>query len=161
MASFEALYGRKYRTPKLVGTDLIHETEDKVRVIRECLKVSLKQKVLRFGRKGKLSPRFIGPYEIIEIVGPVAYRLALPFELEKIHNVFHVSMLRQCRSDPSHPNLTYSEELVKILAWEVQKLRNKLVLLVKVLWHRHGTKEATWETEELMKLQYLNLFSHS
>ena len=66
------------------------------------LKVSPWKKVLRFGRKGKLSPRFIGPYEIIEKVGPVAYRLALPPELEKIHDVFHVSMLRQYRSDPSH-----------------------------------------------------------
>ena len=66
------------------------------------LKVSPWKKVLRFGRKGKLSPRFIGPYEIIEKVGPVAYRLALPPELEKIHDVFHVSMLRRYRSDPSH-----------------------------------------------------------
>ena len=58
--------------------------------------------MLRFGKKGKLGPRFIGPYEIIERVGPVAYRLALPPELGKIHNVFHVSMLRRYRSDPSH-----------------------------------------------------------
>ena len=54
---------------------------------------------MRFGKKGKLSPRFIGPYEAIEKVGPVAYRLALPPELEKIHNFFYVSMLRRCRSD--------------------------------------------------------------
>ena len=57
---------------------------------------------MRFRRKGKLSPRFIGPYEVIEKVGPVAYRLALPLELEKIHNVFHVSMLRRYISNPSH-----------------------------------------------------------
>ena len=88
-----------------------------------------------FERKGKLSLRFIRPYEVIEKVGPVAYRLALPPELEKIHNVFHVSMLRRYRSDPSHvvsletiefrPNLTYEEEPVEILAREVQELRNK------------------------------------
>ncbi|KAK5783028.1 hypothetical protein PVK06_037535 [Gossypium arboreum] len=172
MAPFEALYGRKCRTPlywselserKLMGVDLIRETEEKVRIIRDCLKaasdrqklyadlkrrdiefnvgdrvflkVSPWMKVLRFGRKGKLSPRFIGPYEIIERIGPVAYRLALPPELEKIHNVFHVSMLRRYRSDPSHiiphteievqPNMTYSEEPVKILAWEIKELRNK------------------------------------
>ncbi|KAK5774517.1 hypothetical protein PVK06_042372 [Gossypium arboreum] len=177
--------------------DLIRETEEKVRIIRDCLKaasdrqksyadlkrrdiefnvgdrvflkVSPWKKVLQFGRKGKLSPRFIGPYEIIERIGPVAYRLALPPELEKIHNVFHVSMLRRYRSDPSHviphteievqPDMTYSEEPVKILAWEIKELRNKRVPLVKVLWHRHGVEEATWETEESMRSQYPNLFS--
>ncbi|KAG8498807.1 hypothetical protein CXB51_005706 [Gossypium anomalum] len=99
MAPYEALYGRKCRTPlywtelkenQIYGVDLIKETEEKV-------KVSPWKKVLRFGRKGKLSPRFIGPYEVIEKVGPVAYRLALPPELEKIHDVFHVSMLRRYR----------------------------------------------------------------
>ena len=90
---------------------------------------------MRFERKGKLSPTFIGPYEVIEKVGPMAYRLALPSELEKIHNVFHVSMLRRYRSDPSHvvpseiiefrPDLTYEEEPVEILAREIKKLRNK------------------------------------
>ncbi|KAA3484182.1 pol protein [Gossypium australe] len=135
MAPYEALYGRNCRTPlywaelkesQIHGVDLVRETEEKVKVIRECLKtasdrqksyadlkqkeiefqtgdkVFLKKKVLRFGRKGKLSPRFIGPYEITERIGPVAYYLALPPKLEKIHDVFHVSMLRQYRSDPSH-----------------------------------------------------------
>ena len=90
------------------------------------LKVSPWKKVMRFGKNGKLSARFIGPYEMIEKVGPMAYRLALSLELEKIHNVFHVSMLRRYRSDPSHvvsskviklrPNLTCEEETVEILA---------------------------------------------
>ena len=107
------------------------------------LKVSPWKKVMRFGKKGKLSPRFIGPYEVIEKVGPMAYRLALPSDLEKIHNVFHVSMLRRYRSDPSHvvssetielrSDLTYEEEPVEILAREVKELRNKKILLVKVL----------------------------
>ena len=66
------------------------------------LKVSPWMKVMRFGRKGKLSPRFIRPYEVIEKVGPMAYRLALALELKKIHNVFHVSMLRRYKSNPSH-----------------------------------------------------------
>ena len=98
---------------------------------------------MRFGKKGMLSPRFIGSYEVIEKVGPVAYRLALALELEKIHNVFHVSMLRRYRSDPSHvvssetielrPYLTYEEEPVEILAREVKELRNKKIPLVKVL----------------------------
>ncbi|KAL5860069.1 hypothetical protein ACOSQ4_001365 [Xanthoceras sorbifolium] len=118
-------------------------------------------------RKGKLSPRFIGPYEIIERVGPVAYRLALPPELEKIHNVFHVSMLRRYRSDPSHrvqaesieiqPDLTYEEEPVQILDREIKELRNKRVPLVKVLWRNHKVEEATWESEETMRQQYPQL----
>ena len=90
------------------------------------LKVSPWKKILRFGRKGKLTPRLIGPCEISERIGPVAYRLLLPPELEKIHDVFHVSMLRRYRSDPCHvinpseieiqSNLSYEEEPVRILA---------------------------------------------
>ena len=166
---------------KVIGLDLIQETEEKVNMIRErlkvatdrqrsyadmkrkdiryevgekvFLKVSPRKKVMRFGKKGKLSPRFIGPYEVIEKVGPVAYRLALPLDLEKIHNVFHVSMLRRYRSDSSHvvsvetielrPDLTYEEEPVEILAREVKELRNKKISLVKVLWRNHKTEEAT------------------
>ena len=87
---------------------------------------------MRFGKDGKLNPRFIEPFEVIEKVGPVAYRLVLPPELEKIHNVFRVSMLRRYRSDPSHvvsletielrPDLTYEEDPVEILAREVKEL---------------------------------------
>ena len=123
---------------------------------------------MRFGKKGKLSPRFISPYEVIEKVGPLVYKLELPQELEKIHSVFHVSMLRRYRSDPSHvvssetielrPDLTYEEELVKILAREVKELPNKKIPLVKVLWRNHKTEEATWESEETMRQQYPQLF---
>ena len=90
---------------------------------------------MRFEKKGKLSPGFIGPYEVIEKVGPVAYRLALPLELEKIHNVFHVSLLRRYRSNLSlvvysemielRSDLMYEDELVEILAREVKELRKK------------------------------------
>ena len=66
------------------------------------MKVSYWRKILQFGKKGKLSPRFIGPYEVLERIGPVAYRLALPQELAKLQHVFHVSMLRIYRSDESH-----------------------------------------------------------
>ncbi|XP_016689176.2 uncharacterized protein [Gossypium hirsutum] len=133
------------------------------------LKVSPWKKVLRFGWKGKLSPCFIGPHEIVERLGPVAYRLALPAELQKMHNVFHVSMLRRYRSNLSHvisteeieiqPNLSYEEELVEILAREMKELRNKRVSLVKVLWHSHSVEEATWEPEETMRSEYPHLFS--
>ena len=77
--------------------DIAYEVDDKV-----FLKVSPWRKILRFGKKGKFSPRFIGPYEILERIGPVAYRLALPLELAKLHNVFHVSMLRRYCSNESH-----------------------------------------------------------
>ncbi|KAA3483854.1 DNA/RNA polymerases superfamily protein [Gossypium australe] len=159
MAPYEALY------EKIHGVDLIQETEDKVKVIRDNLKaasdrqksygqsISESMSVLRFGRKGKLSPSFIRPYEIIEKIGPVAYCLVLPSELEEIQNVFHVSMLRRYRSYPSHvisltdieiqPGKGCNEELIRILAREVKELRNKCIALVNVLWQRHGVKEAT------------------
>ncbi|KAK8628574.1 hypothetical protein V6N13_009161 [Hibiscus sabdariffa] len=120
----------------LARRDIRYEVGDKV-----FLKVSPWKKVLRFGKKGKLSSRYIGPFEVIEKVGFVAYRLALPPEIDKIHNVFHVSMFIKYRSDPSHvleaeevelnPNLTYKEEPVMIFYREVKRLRNKNVSLVK------------------------------
>ena len=101
----------------------------------------------------KLSPRFIGPYEILERVGPVAYSLALPPELAKLHYVLHVSMLRRYRSDPSHilpvqdikvqEDFTFEEVPKAILDREIRQLRNKKVPLVKVLWQHHGMEEAT------------------
>ena len=102
---------------------------------------------------GKPSPRFIGPYEILERIRPVAYHLALPPKMAKLHNVFHVSMLRRYRSDESHillvqdvqvqSNFTYDVKPKAILAYEVKKLLNKQVPLVKLLWQQHGMEEAT------------------
>ena len=118
-----------------------------------------------------MSPRFIGPYEVLERIGHVAYRLALPLELVKLHNVFHVSMLRRYLFDESHilqvqdvqvqVDLSYDEELIAILAREVKQLRNKQVPLVKVLWKHHDREEATWEPEATMKAQYPQLFTTS
>ena len=155
----------------VIGPDIVKETEKKVQVIQQRLKAAsdrqksyanLKRKdieyevedkvffkespwrkILRFGKKGKLSPRFIGPYEILERIGRVAYRLALPLELANLHDVFHMSMLRKYRSNKSHilsmqevqvqQDFSYDEDPNAILALEVKQLWNKQVPLVKVL----------------------------
>ena len=198
MAPYEALYGRKCRTPlcwdeegerKLSGPEIIQVTTDNVKGIRDRLKIAQdRQKsyvdnrrrdlefqvgdqvfmrispwkgVLRFGKKGKLSPRYMGPYEIVERIGKVAYRLRLRPELTRMHDVFHVSMLRKYIADPSHvlrdqrvelkEDLTYEERPVQIVDQKDQVLRNKVIPLVKVLWMNHGIEEATWECEDQMQ----------
>ncbi|KAL0561578.1 hypothetical protein IC582_002012 [Cucumis melo] len=143
--------------------DLEFEVGDKV-----FLKVAPMRGVLRFERRGKLSPRFVGPFEILERIGPVAYRLALPPSLSTVHDVFHVSMLRKYVPDPSHvvdyeplkidENLSYTEQPVEVLAREVKMLRNKEIPLVKVLWRNHRMEEATWEREDDMRSRYPELF---
>ncbi|KAL6138341.1 hypothetical protein ACLB2K_063624 [Fragaria x ananassa] len=104
----------------------------------------------------------------LERVGSLAYRLALPSKLSRIHNVFHVSMLRKYIADPSHvleeqpislqKDLSYEKELVQILDWKEQVLRSKSFPLVKVLWRSHQVEEATWESKEQMRQQYPYLF---
>jgi hypothetical protein len=205
MAPFEALYGRKCRSPLFwddavgsatLGPTLIQEMTDQVRVIREkikaaqdrqksyadnrrrpiefqvgekvFLKVSPTRGVMRFGLKGKLSPRYIGPYEIIERVGEVAYRLDLPSPINRAHNVFHVSQLRLYVKDESHilqpealeldEDLHYEEKPVQILDRKIRSTRNGETVLLKVLWSNHNTEEATWEAEEAMRAKYPHLF---
>ncbi|XP_052485110.1 uncharacterized protein LOC128040407 [Gossypium raimondii] len=136
---------------QVLGPELVSETEDKV---------SPWKKVLRFGRKDKLSPRFIGLYRILKRVGSMAYQLELPQKLGRIHDVFHVSMLRRCRFNPSNvvfveeievrPNLMFEEESVQILDRAFNILKRKSTSLVNVLWRNHGTKEATWEPKNSM-----------
>ena len=136
--------------------------------VKVFLKVSPWRKVVRFGKKGKLSPRIIGLYEVLERIGPVTYRLALPPELAKLHDVFHVFMLWKYRSNESHiltvqevqlqQDFSYDEEPKAMMAREVKQLWNKQVPLVKVLWQHHGREEATWEPEATMKAQYLQPF---
>ncbi|XP_019248368.1 PREDICTED: uncharacterized protein LOC109227624 [Nicotiana attenuata] len=123
---------------------------------------------MRFGRRGKLSPRFIGQYEILDQVGAVAYRLALHPELSFIHPVFHVSMLRKCMSDssqvleapaiPLDEKLSYKEEPMAIVDRQVRKLRSKEIEFVKFLWRNHTVGEATWELEKDMQVKYPHLF---
>ena len=114
--------------------DLEFEVEDRV-----FLKLSPWKGVVRFGKR---SPRYIGPFDIVERIGPVAYRLDLPEELSRVHNVFHISMLRKYISDPSHvletpeielsDDLSYVEQPVHILGRVEKELRNKTISLVKV-----------------------------
>ncbi|CAN6579246.1 unnamed protein product [Malus baccata var. baccata] len=145
------------------ATDRMYNVSDWV-----FLKLSPWKGVVRFGKKGKLSPRYIGPYMITEQVGEVAYRLELPPKLSKVHDVFHVLMLRHYVSYSSHVippqpleinlDLTYDDERVTILDWKDKELRNKIVRLVKVLWRNHSVEEATWETEDRMREMYPRLF---
>ncbi|XP_019194111.1 PREDICTED: uncharacterized protein LOC109188065 [Ipomoea nil] len=133
------------------------------------LKVSPTRGVMRFGRKGMLSPRFIGPYEILERIGSLAYRLALPIEVERVHNVFHASQLKRYIHDPTHvlppevipldEDLTYEERPLKILDFKTRDTRRKSVKMVKVWWTHHGVEEATWELESTMRECYPELLS--
>jgi hypothetical protein len=183
---------------RLIGLELIQITLEKIEVIRkklqtaqsrkksyadkrrrdlefsvgDCvfLKVSPTKGVFKFGKKGKLSPRFIGPYEILERVGAVAYRLALPPNLSGIHPIFHISMLRKYMSDPSHVLEVYPIELRDDMVYEVQpkaivdrqvrKLRLKDIASVKVKWKGHSREEATWELEDKMREEYPHLFDN-
>ena len=127
-----------------------------------------KRGVVRFGKQGKLSPRFIGPFEILERVGTVAYRLALSPSMTGVHEVFHVSMLRKYTPDPSHvvdweqikvdTDETFEEGPVCIVDSRDQVLRRKTVRLVKLLWRHYGVGEYTWEREDTIRATYSFLF---
>ncbi|WVZ60291.1 hypothetical protein U9M48_010336, partial [Paspalum notatum var. saurae] len=205
MAPFEALYGRKCRTPlmwsevgerSLVGPALIKEAEEKVAEVRArlkeaqsrqksyadgkrrelrfnigdsvYLKVSPIRGTRRFQVKGKLAPRYIGPYKIIKQIGKVAYRLDLPESMRDIHNVFHVSQLRKCLKVPEQqvnltaeelqPDLMYQERPVKILDTVTRRTRNSTTKICRVLWNRYGEEEATWEREDALKKEHPYLF---
>ena len=118
------------------------------------LKVIPKREVVRFGKHGKLLPRFIGPFEILERMGTVAYRLALSPSMSGVHEVFHVSMLRKYTPDPAYvvdwgqievdTDETFEEGLVCIVDSRDQVLRRKTVRLVRMLWRHCGVEESTW-----------------
>nr|CAB3504401.1 unnamed protein product [Digitaria exilis] len=193
MAPFEALYGRRCRTPLCwtqagerytYGPDLVKEAEEKVRIIREnlrttqsrqkigdhvYLKVSPTKGVQRFGVRGKLAPRYIGPYEITQQCGPVAYRVKLPEKLSAVHDVFHVSQLKRCLRVPTEvveqeelsvePDLSYDEHPVDILDEKERQTRRKGVKMYKIQWSHHSEDEATWETEDYLKKNFSDILA--
>ena len=124
--------------------------------------------MIRFGKRGKLNPRYIGPFEIISRVGPVAYKLRLPIELNKVHPVFHVSNLKKCLSDETlvipldeialNENLNFVEEPVEIMDREVKRTKQSRIPIVKVRWNAKRGPEFTWEREDQMLQKYPHLF---
>ena len=122
-----------------------------------------KRGVVRFGKRGKLLPRFIGPFEILERIVIVAYRLALPPSMSSVHEVFHVPILRKYTPDPAHvvdwgqievdTYGTFEEGPVYILNSRVKVLRRKTVRLVRALWRHYGVEKSTWEREDTMRVK--------
>ncbi|GJW13628.1 putative reverse transcriptase domain-containing protein [Tanacetum coccineum] len=179
-APFEALYGRKCRSPimwaevgesQLIGPELVQETTKKILQIKDRLKAALSpwKGVVRFKKKGKLAPRFVGPFEIIKKVGLVAYWLDFPEELNGVHDTFHVSNLKKCLADPTlqvplneiqvDAKLNFMEQPVEILEREFKKLKRSRIAIVKVRWNSKRGPEFTWEREDQIKLKYPHLFS--
>ncbi|KAD3336412.1 hypothetical protein E3N88_31931 [Mikania micrantha] len=135
---------------------------------RVMLKVSPWKGVVRFGAKGKLAPRYVGPFEITQRIGNVAYRLKLPDELSGVHDVFHVSNLKRCLADESlvipmeeiqvDEQLHFIKEPVEIMDREVKRLKRSRIPIVKVRWNYKRGPEFTWEREDHMKTKYPHLF---
>nr|GEU86109.1 putative reverse transcriptase domain-containing protein [Tanacetum cinerariifolium] len=182
---------------QLIGHDLVQETIEKISQIKDrlkaardhqksyadkrrkplefsmgdyvLLKVSPWKDVVLFGKKGKLAPRFVGLFEIIEKVGPVAYRLYFLEELNGVHDTFHVSNLKKCLADPTlqvpldeiriDAKLNFMEEPVENLEREFKKLKRSRITIVKVRWSSKRGPEFMWECKDQMKLKYLHLFS--
>ncbi|GKA60781.1 hypothetical protein Tco_0760188, partial [Tanacetum coccineum] len=136
---------------------------------RVLLKVSPWKGVVRFGKKGKLTPRYVGPFEIVKRVRPVAYRLKLPQELSCVHDTFHVSNLKKCLAEPDvqvpldeieiDENLRFVEEPIEIVDRDVKKLKRRRIPLVKVRWNSRQGAEYTWEREDQFQKKYPHLFS--
>ena len=181
---------------QLLGNDMISEAEDMCRVIRENLKaaqsrqksyydskhrdlvfeigdhvylrVSPMKGTQRFGIKGKLAPRYVGPFKIVGKRGDLAYQLELPSNFSNVHDVFHVSQLRKCFKTPERTidfeeidlqeDLSYREHPVAILEETERKTRNKSIKFLKVKWSHHSDREATWEREDHLRSEYPDFF---
>ena len=181
---------------QLSSPDIVQETIDKIAIVRDrlkaaqdrqksyadnrrkplefqvgdmvFLKVSPWKGTVRFGKKGKLSPRFVGPFKITRRIGPVAYKLDLPPELSAIHDTFHVSNLKKCLVDEAalvplediqvNDKLNFVEEPMEILDREVKRLRQSKIPIAKVGWNTKRGPEYTWEREDYMMHKYPHLF---
>ena len=132
------------------------------------LKVSPWKGTIRFGKHGKLNPRYIGPFEILARIGPIAYKLNLSQQLSNIHPTFHVSNLKKYLPDETliipldeielNENLNFVEEPVEILAREVKKTKQSRIPIVKVCWNKKRGPEFTWEREDRIQQKYPHLF---
>ncbi|KAK1431832.1 hypothetical protein QVD17_08539 [Tagetes erecta] len=135
------------------------------------LKVSPWKGVIRFGKRGKLNPRYVGPFKITKRVGPVAYELDLPDKLSGVHNVFHISNLKKCLADESlvvpleelhiDEKLRFVEEPVEIMDREVKTHKHSKIPIVRVRWNSKRGPEHTWEREDQMMKKYPHLFKKS
>jgi len=133
------------------------------------LKVSPFRGLKRFNVRGKLAPRYIGPFKVIDRKGVVAYQLELPSQLSGIHDVFHVSQLKKCLRAPKEwlpldelnirDDLSFSEP-IRILETSERVTRNKRVKMCKVQWKHYSEEEATWEREDDLKTEFPHLFDN-
>ena len=132
------------------------------------LKVSPWKGVVRFGKRGKLNPRHVGPFKILERIGKVAYRLELPAELGNVHDVFHVSQLKKCLADETlivpfqelkiDDKLQFVEEPIEIMDREVKVRKHSRIPIVRVRWNSRRGPEFTWEHNDRSKLYYPQFF---
>ncbi|GJV53351.1 hypothetical protein Tco_1449092 [Tanacetum coccineum] len=136
---------------------------------RVMLKVSPWKGVVRFGKRGKLNPRYVGPFKVLENIRTVAYKLELPQELSRVHNTFHVSNLKKCYSDEPlaipleglyvDDKLHFVEEPIEIMDREVKRLKQSCIQIVKVRWNSRRGPEFTWEHEDQFQKKYPHLFT--
>nr|GEZ23991.1 putative reverse transcriptase domain-containing protein [Tanacetum cinerariifolium] len=168
-APYEALYGRKCRSPvcwadvgesQLTSPELIQETTKKIVLIKQRMQAAqdrqknyTDRKFVRFGKRGKLNPRYVGPFKVLAKVGKVAYKLELPQELSRVHHTFHVSKLKKCYFDEPlvmplegvhiDDTLQFMEEPVEIMEQEIKRLNQSQIQLVKVRWNSRRGPEFT------------------
>ncbi|GKE88209.1 hypothetical protein Tco_1565684 [Tanacetum coccineum] len=160
----QASHDRKKRYADLKHKLMEFQVGDKV-----MLKVSPWKGVVRFGKRRKLNPRYVGPFKVLEKVGSIAYNLELPEELSRVHNTFHVSNLKKCYADEPlavpldglhfDDKLQFFEEPVEIMDHEVKRLKRSRILIIKVRWNSMRGPEFTWEREDQFRKKYPHLFT--